>query len=567
MALPIYDWNDIKTVDDDVQRTPIEKKYFTGEMLSKYEPCTEALKVLVESEGKDEDAWDTFEECFEKFLNFTWCSNWEGKKYDLIFYGVSGYTGYLMMQYLKRTALKKNPEEFTFAFAGRTRSKVQDMRDRNFMGTEWEDTPILEASYDDVVSVMDMCRSASVIINVAGPYMLSQGDILIDACCRLGVHYCDVSGEIPWSLRTLNAQEQAKQGGALICPSSAVAGAFPDILTYTMAKRMREQFGEELKIAHVFVAGGGAAAGASGGTLATRAAMSNAGDDVRKAMADVFGLGGFIPLMDRNGFKEATIQKGTGRVTLKARKEENDAVLNKMALCPNTGFFRAPHMYAFFDTRTVRRTNALLADFCGTPYGSRFIYQQFGLLPPDVQHQLSAQQGRPNPWGDKLEYFFPGGVMPPPPTPEEAPQASEQAPPAEEKGDAPKLAAPAAMKDQAAEMELLQQQGKYFKQGDGPALEELHDAWLALFGWAETVNGNVTRLSCVGKDGYFETARMAVEMAMTMRFDYDKLPIKGGHLTAAAAGQQYFFNRIIQSGLKFNPNDWIKPVDHTPPPY
>ena len=28
--------------------------------------------------------------------NYDWCSSWDGTKYDLVFYGVSGYTGYLM---------------------------------------------------------------------------------------------------------------------------------------------------------------------------------------------------------------------------------------------------------------------------------------------------------------------------------------------------------------------------------------------------------------------------------------------------------------------------------------
>ena len=42
------------------------------------------------------------------------------------------------------------------------------------------------------------CRSAHVIVNVAGPYMLTQGELLLDCCCRCGTDYCDVSGEIPW---------------------------------------------------------------------------------------------------------------------------------------------------------------------------------------------------------------------------------------------------------------------------------------------------------------------------------------------------------------------------------
>merc|ERR1712232_830764 len=142
-------------VDADMA-TPLEKLYLTGEMLSKYEPCTEALKQVIDSDGQDEEAWDRFELHYARFLDFSWCSNWDGKKYDIVFFGVSGYTGYLMMQYLKRSSLKNNPEKFTFAFAGRTPSKVAEMRDREFLGTEYENTPIIRASYDDPVSVVDL---------------------------------------------------------------------------------------------------------------------------------------------------------------------------------------------------------------------------------------------------------------------------------------------------------------------------------------------------------------------------------------------------------------------------
>merc|ERR1719464_2545125 len=107
------------------------------------------MTKVEESEGKDEAAVKALKAHWEKFMNFEWCSQWDGKKYDIVFYGVSGYTGYLMMEYLKRISLKVNPESFTFAFAGRTPSKVRDMRDREFAGTQWEDTPILEMNYDD----------------------------------------------------------------------------------------------------------------------------------------------------------------------------------------------------------------------------------------------------------------------------------------------------------------------------------------------------------------------------------------------------------------------------------
>jgi len=509
--------------EDEIPVSPIEKDYFNGEMLSKYEPCCDALQRIIASDGEDEDVWDTFDECFNKFLDFSWVSNWDGNKYDLVFYGVSGYTGYLMMQYLKRTALKRNPEKFTFAFAGRTVSKIAEQRDKNFAGTEWEDAPIIAATYDDPVTLIDLAKSAHVIINVAGPYMLAQGEKMIDACCICGTDYCDVSGEIPWTLRALELDTRAKKGKACIIPSSAVAGAYPDVLTFMCARQMRETSGKELRRAICYARGGGASAGSSGGTLATRAAMSSASDKVRKAMADPYSLGGFIPETDRNGCKEISIQQGTGKVTLKTRKDDTDAVLSKVSQCPFTNTWRAPWVYSYFDTRIVRRSNELLANLENKPYGRSLIFQEFMMLPPGALMQAAGvKEGG----GDKI--------------PKSGPSVG-------------------------SEKELLEQQGKYYKQGEGPPLEELSDAWIANFMYAESVTGETLKCSLVGADGYFETARCAVEMAMTLRFDKAELPHKGGVMNAASCGQQWYANRLINSGIKWKMGEWFGEADLNPP--
>lgn len=523
MAPPqVYGWGDIANVYEEKEQalSPLEKMYFNGEMLEKYEPCVDVLQKIIDTEGEDENAWNQFEEHFEHFLDFSWCSNWDGKKYDIVLYGVSGYTGYLTMEYLKRVSLKRNPEPFTFAFAGRTVSKVQDMREREFAGTQWEDTPILQASYDDIVSVIDLTKSAYVVINVAGPYSLAQGEVLIDCCAHHGVHYCDVSGELPWTLRALELDAHAKQGGAIITPSSAVAGAYTDVLVYLAAKKARAEFGEELRRSIGYNRGGGAGAGSSGGTLASRGAMSSAADEVRKKMADPFTLGGFIPEIDRNGVKEVIIEQGTGKVTPKMRKEETDAVLSKVGVCPYTGCWRAPFVYAYFNTRILRRSNELLANLENKPYGKNFNYQEFAMLPPEaVAHIQSAQVTGKGVGGPSV----------------------------------------------SGEKEALEAQGKYYKQGEGPPLEELTDAWIAFLMFSQTTSGNMIFNALVGADGYFETARCAVEFAMTCRFDYHKLPHKGGVLTAAAAGQDFYARRLIESGLKYKMGGWFDEKELHPP--
>ena len=41
-----------------------------------------------------------------------------------------------------------------------------------------QDTPVMQMSYDDPYSIIDLVKSAKCIINVAGPYMLTQGELM-----------------------------------------------------------------------------------------------------------------------------------------------------------------------------------------------------------------------------------------------------------------------------------------------------------------------------------------------------------------------------------------------------
>eukprot|EP00747_Dinoflagellata_sp_TGD_P166955 gnl/TRDRNA2_/TRDRNA2_190573_c0_seq1.p1 gnl/TRDRNA2_/TRDRNA2_190573_c0~~gnl/TRDRNA2_/TRDRNA2_190573_c0_seq1.p1 ORF type:complete len:513 (-),score=117.16 gnl/TRDRNA2_/TRDRNA2_190573_c0_seq1:113-1651(-) len=509
-------------MEDDMVQAPFEppflKQYFSREMVQKYEPLLNWGQKVLEASGADDEAWENFQQCYEAYWNFTALSQWDGNQYDIVFYGVSGYTGYLMMEYLKRVALKKNPESFTFAFAGRTPAKVAEMRDREFAGTKWKDTPVLQAGFDDVLSIIDLVKSARVIINVAGPYMLTQGELLVDACCELGCHYLDISGEIPWTLRINDLHDRAKKANVCVVPSAASAGGYPDLGVYLAAKKLREDYNEEIRKAVCYCCGGGAGGGSSGGTLKTRSAMSTAGDDVRKQMANPFSLGGFVPDVDRNGFKNANVEFGTGIVRPKLRSEDLDANMSKVSEDKKLGVWRGPNTYSYFDTRVVRRTNAQLADHIGQPYGRQLNFMEYTLLPTETAMAMKTGSNKASAGG---------GV-------------------GEEKA-------------------RLEAEGKYFKEGEGPPLETLTDAWTGFFVWVETENGHDLKCAFVGADAYFETSRIAVEMAMTLRFDHDKLPIKGGVLTAVAAGNTFLAQRLIKSGVKFKMGDWMDKSECSPP--
>merc|ERR1719401_1884296 len=104
------------------------------------------------------------------------------------------------------------------------------------------------------------------------------------------------------------------------------------------------------------------------------------------------------------------------------------------------------------------------------------------------------------------------------------------------------------------EKERLMAQGKYYGAGEGPPLEELDDAWSGYLCWAQTEGGHEMKMTWLGRDGYFETARVAIEMAVTLLFDKDKLRVKGGVLTPTVAGGDHLIARLIRGGMVLLPN-------------
>ena len=76
-----------------------------------------------------------------------------------------------------------------------------------------------------------------------------------------------------------------------------------------------------------------------------------------------------VTLVILTPMKLITLSTATlGQVTLKTRREDNDSVLAKMSEDTINKCWRVPHIYAYFDTRIVRRTNALRADYLGTTF-------------------------------------------------------------------------------------------------------------------------------------------------------------------------------------------------------
>ena len=247
------------------------------------------------------------------------------RKYAVIFYGMSGYTGGMVMEYLKREC---RDEDIQVAFAGRTLKKVEAMKEKILGGTRWAQMDCLACDLRNARQVEDLVTSTRVVANLAGPFMKTGGETLVEACIHYDADYCDVSGEIPWSCTLLETfHDLARSKGVYIVPSAAYAGGLPDILGYVAVQKVREIFNEEVTTLRGYVGyhqEKPGLVGPSGGTLETRAAMASGDKWVREKMQDVFAVGGII---DDGG-----------------RPEDQDSNLSKISYDRTISSWLAPHV-------------------------------------------------------------------------------------------------------------------------------------------------------------------------------------------------------------------------------
>lgn len=504
--------------------TPLEKKYFNFDMMSKYEPLRDAMVQMEETKGEDDDVMAKFEEAWCNFMDFSWKSQWDGKQYDIVIYGAGGYNGYLVMEYMKRNTFKKGSST-TIAIAGRSSTKVAEMCERVFAGTEYEDTPILIADLDDAVSCIDLAKSAKVVVNCAGPYMLTEGEVLIDACIWCKTDYVDLSAEIPWSMKAKELHKYALEAGVMVVPGCA-GNAYSDLGMYLAATKLRSDSGEATRSAVCYYQGGGTPAGIAGETLRTRAAVAGVDRATTAAAADPFCLGGFIPEVDRNGIKAVNIQLGTGILTTMPRQEDLDFNMHKLSEDKKNGVWRAPWINADLDARVVRRSNMLMADLNNQPYGVALNFTEFAMLPTeDIAQAKAAVREAKDEGADPYGNY--------------------------------------GMKHEA-EIERMRSDDKQFDEGEGPEADTFGDSWSAYFVHAETATGSEAKTCFVGADGYFETARMGVEMALTVLNSRSDLP-KGGVLTPAVAGNTALIERLKDSGVKLKNGGWMESRDLSAP--
>jgi len=407
---------------------------------------------------------------------------------DLVLYGASGFTGRLVAQYLADHA----PDDLSVGLAGRSTDRVTAVRDG--IGERAAAWTVLPADSADRASLDAMAQRARVVVTTVGPYS-RYGLPLVEACARAGTHYADLAGEVLFMRDSIDRYDRvARESGAKIVHSCGFDSIPSDLGVFDLAEAVTAADAGLLGSTTLAVTG--MRGGVSGGTVASftteRAAMR--ADPARRAIVlDPYGLS-----PDRAAEPDLGDESDTQGVRF-------DEDLRQWV---------APFAMAFINTRTVRRSNALL----GYRYGRTFRYREvmaYGAGPESAAKasaMATAIRGGTALLGNRVTGSVAGAV-------------------ADRVVPAP---------------------------GEGPDEATRRKGYFQLEIHTETTTGAhlVEHVVGQGDPGYAATSLMLGQAGLSLALDGDVLPSAAGVLTPAVALGTVLVERLRSAGMTF---DTVRP--------
>jgi short subunit dehydrogenase-like uncharacterized protein len=395
---------------------------------------------------------------------------------DVVVFGASGFVGRLIARHLADHA----PAEARIGLAGRSEERLAAVRAD--LGPRAADWPLVVADSADPASLAAMAAGTRVVATTVGPYRRA-GLPLVDACMEAGTDYADLTGEVLFVHECMERHERAAERGVRIVNSCGFDSIPSDLGVLLLHEAVRADGAGELGETTLVVT---AVKGSlSGGTLASLKGQVDdmkASGAARKVVGDPYGLS-----PDRSGDPDG---RGEGDMRGVAR----DAAL---------GQWIAPFLMASYNTRIVRRSNAL-QDWA---YGRGFRYREVtglgsGRLAPVVGAGLA------------------GGIL--------------------------ALAGGLAVKPSRMLLDRVLPDP-----GEGPS-EAAREAGLFRMEIHTTTSTGaryVSRVAAKGDPGYKATAVMMGESALCLALDRERLPQRGGVLTPASGIGTALADRLRAAGM------------------
>ncbi|MFD4903077.1 saccharopine dehydrogenase family protein [Streptomyces sp. NPDC058411] len=159
------------------------------------------------------------------------------RPYDVVLFGATGFVGALTAEYLAAHA----PDGCRWALAGRSRAKLEQLRDRlAARHPRCADVPLLTADADDAGSLRELAGSAHVVASTVGPYVW-YGEKLVAACADAGTDYTDLTGEAEFVDRMyLEHDGRARETGARLVHACGFDSVPHDLGVYFTVQQLPE---------------------------------------------------------------------------------------------------------------------------------------------------------------------------------------------------------------------------------------------------------------------------------------------------------------------------------------
>ena len=262
------------------------------------------------------------------------------KKFDIIIYGATGFTGSLGAKYMD-----KYSNEFKWAIAGRDSNKLEKLQNEIPAKPE-----IVIADANDEQALLKLTASTKVVASYAGPFN-KYSNLLVKACVETGTHYVDITGEAIW-VRDLidNYHQHCIDNKIKIIPACGYDSIPSDLGTYFTAK----QINEPLKSIFAYHNMSG---GVSGGTIESAFTMRD--------FKSKHKMGHPFLLNPEGSYSKNQKLLSKDYFSIKKNKK-----LNKWVI---------PFVMAITNTRPVRRSAALM-EAKQQSYGPDFVYNEFQMV-------------------------------------------------------------------------------------------------------------------------------------------------------------------------------------------
>ena len=265
------------------------------------------------------------------------------KKFDLIIWGATGYTGKLVCEYIFKNYKNTN---LKWALGGRDKSKIKSL----ISSLNLTSIPYLIADSNNKNSLLDMTKMTKTICSTVGPYA-KYGTLLVEACIESKTNYCDITGETQWIRKIIDKfHAKAVESKVKIINACGFDSIPSDLGVFYAQNNMKENIGKYASKIYMRVIN--MKGGVSGGTMHSFLNVlkqSRKNSNILKTIKNPHGLSPGVDFFD---------------------SDETD--LKKIIYDRTCKEWIGPFVMASINTRIVRRSNYLI-DF---KYGKDFIYNE-----------------------------------------------------------------------------------------------------------------------------------------------------------------------------------------------